>query len=267
MSLNKFLLRIAAALLLLYALVIGYFYFNQRNLLFPIPRPRTPAIPGAQLLHIDGEGGSVVALYIPARPGNPTLAHFHGNQQQLADMQPIAQRYAGQGLGFFAIEFPGYGLAGGSPSETAIYTAAERALAYLRDTLQVSEAATIIYGQSLGTGAAVEMAARGRGSRLILIAPYTSIADEAAFHYPFLPARWIVKDRFDSFARAPQVKQPVLIIHGTDDEVVPFVMGKKLAGRFLRAEFVPSEGSHHNDLFVVDGDFLTPRVVAFARNP
>jgi hypothetical protein len=263
---NKFLLRLAAALLLLYALLVGWFYFNQRKLLFPIPLPsRAPAIAGAQLLRIDGENGSVVALYIPARPGNLTLAHFHGNHQQLADLDGVALRYSGQGLGFFAIEFPGYGLARGAPSEPSIEAASEKALAYLRDTLHVPEADTVIYGQSLGTGAAVEMAARGHGVRLVLIAPYTAIPDAAHFHYPFLPARWIVKDQFDSFARAPQVQQPVLIIHGTSDEVVPFVMGKVMATRFPHAEFVPVEGSHHNDVFIVDGEFLTPRVVAFAR--
>jgi pimeloyl-ACP methyl ester carboxylesterase len=263
---KTFFLRLTAGLALLYALVVGLFYFNQRNLLFPIPRPaRAPAIAGAQLLRVDGAGGSVVALYIPARPGNPTLAHLHGNHQQLADLEGIAQRYTGQGLGFFAIEFPGYGLAGGSPSEPAIDDAAERALGYLRDTLHVQESDTVIYGQSLGTGAAVEMAARGHGARLVLIAPYTSIVDAATVHYPFLPAGLIVKDRFDSFARAPAVKQPVLIIHGTDDEVVPFAMGEKMAARFPRAELVPVEGSHHNDVFIVDGESLTPRVVAFAR--
>jgi pimeloyl-ACP methyl ester carboxylesterase len=263
---KNFFLRFAAALLLLYALLLAYFYFNQRKMLFPVPLPaRAPAIASAQLLHIDGEGGSVVALYIPARPGNPTLAHFHGNHQQLADLEGVALRYSGQGLGFFAIEFPGYGLASGAASERTVDETAEKALAWLRDTLHVPEADTVIYGQSLGTGAAVEMAARGHGARLVLIAPYTAIADAARFHYPFLPARWIVKDRFDSFARAPQVKQPVLIIHGTADEVVPFAMGEKMAARFPHAEWVPVDGSHHNDVFIVDGEYLTPKVVAFAR--
>ncbi len=124
--LNKFFFRLIAGLLLLYTLLVSYFYFNQRKMLFPIPLPaRTPAIPGAQLIRVDGEGGSVVALHIPARPGNPTLAHFHGNHQQLADLEGIALRYSGQGLGFFAIEFPGYGLAGGSPSERTVVDAAD----------------------------------------------------------------------------------------------------------------------------------------------
>jgi pimeloyl-ACP methyl ester carboxylesterase len=258
------LLGLAAALLLLYALVLGWFYVNQRKLLFPVPPVRTPAIPGAQLLHIDGAGGSVVALYLPAQPGHPTLAHFHGNQQQLADLQPTAERYTKRGLGFFAVEFPGYGLAGGSPSQPAIEAAAERALAYLRDTLKVPESDTVLYGQSLGTGVAVEMAARGHGAKLVLIAPYTSIVGEAGVHYPFLPARWLVKDRFDSEARAPDARQPVLIVHGTEDEVVPFAMGEKMTGRFPHAEMVRVAGAHHNDVFVAGGEPLAGRVAAFA---
>ena len=262
MSFTKFITRLAAALALLYALVIGWFYFNQRKLLFPAGPPRVPEITNAQLLRLDGGGA---AFYIPAQPGQPTLAHFHGNQQQLADLAPVAERYTRRGLGFFAVEYPGYGQAEGAPSEPAIDAAAERALHYLHDTLNVPERDTVLYGQSLGTGVALEMAARGRGSRLVLIAPYTSIVAEANFHYPFLPARWLVKDRFDSFTRAPDVRQPVLIVHGTRDEVVPFPQGERLAARLPHATLERVEGGHHNDLFKLEEARLAARVTEFAE--
>jgi fermentation-respiration switch protein FrsA (DUF1100 family) len=149
--------------------------------------------------------------------------------------------YKSLGYGVLAVEYPGYGAAPGKTSETSIYESAEAALKWL------GQRRVILSGQSLGSGVAVEMARRGFGEKLVLISPYTSMADVAAFHFPWLPVRLLLKHKFDSASK--KVEQPVLIIHGTDDEVVPFALGEKLSKHFPRARFIPIQGAHHNDIW------------------
>lgn len=244
-------------LLLLVALVIGYVglcvlvFLNQRHLLFPAPPgAREPELPGASLLRIPGpEGATAFAFHVPAPEGAPTVVHFHGNGEQLADAEWLAQRYQEAGLGFYAVEFPGYGLAAEQgPSEEGAYAAAETALGYLSRELGVPRERTVLQGQSLGSGVAVEMAKRGHGVRLVLITPYTSIVDMGAKIFPWLPVRLLARDRFDSASKAPGLKLPVLIVHGTRDEVIPTDMGRRMGALFPNATVRLMEGRRHNDI-------------------
>jgi pimeloyl-ACP methyl ester carboxylesterase len=106
------------------------------------------------------------------------------------------------------------------------------------------------------------MARRGYGARLALITPYTSIVDLAATIAPFLPARLLVRDRFDNAAKAPNLDLPVLIVHGTNDEVVPASMGKELSRLFPHATIRLETGAHHNDL--LDLPSVTSELLRFA---
>ncbi|HEX6275724.1 MAG TPA: alpha/beta hydrolase, partial [Polyangiaceae bacterium] len=94
---------------------------------------------------------------------------------------------------------------------------------------------------------------------------YTSIADVANVYFPFLPNRWLLRDRFDNAAKAPRVTVPVLVVHGTDDEVIPFALGEKLAGMFPNARLVALPRGRHNDLFLRGGDALVSDLERFCR--
>jgi fermentation-respiration switch protein FrsA (DUF1100 family) len=107
----------------------------------------------------------------------------------------------------------------------------------------------VVWGQSLGTGVAARMAAEGRASGLILQSPYTSIVDVAAMEYPLIPVRLLDTDPFNTLSLLPKIRTPVLIIHGTNDWIVPFWMGKRLqSGLGHEATLVPIEHGGHNDL-------------------
>lgn len=264
-------LRRAMILLLLslgggYLLVAGLAFTSQRRLLFPAGPPQPVQIASATLLRIPRAGGKeVVAAHVPARPGAPTVVHFHGNGEQLADADLLAAVITRQGLGFLSVEFPGYGLmAGEEPSEAGLYEAADAALTWLHSGLGVAPAQTVLLGQSLGTGVATEMAVRGHGARLILISPYTSIVDVAGGAFPFLPVSLLLRDRFETAERAPSVRIPVLILHGDRDEVVPVQMGETLATLFPEAVSRIIEGRGHNDLFA-SGTALPALIGRFAR--
>jgi pimeloyl-ACP methyl ester carboxylesterase len=119
----------------------------------------------------------------------------------------------------------------------------------------------VLSGNSLGTGVASEMARRGRGSRLVLVAPYTSIPDLVTERVPWVPARFLLADGFDTLAKAPDIHVPTLVIHGDEDEVVPFAMGRRLARSIAGARFIPVAGGRHGDLFARDGRRLLDAIV------
>jgi pimeloyl-ACP methyl ester carboxylesterase len=171
------------------------------------------------------------------------------------------------GLGAFPVEYPGYGWARGAPlGEESIYASSEAALMYLQTKLGVPRDAIVLQGQSLGTGVAAEMARRGYGAKLVLVSPYTSMVEMAALVMPFLPVRWLVRDRYDTLGKAHALNLPVLVIHGTSDQVIPFEMGRRVAALFPKGELVTIPEGHHADLFFRSGsDALLERIVAFAR--
>lgn len=236
----------------------------QERLIFPAPPPRAlPAIPGAQIWWLEAPSGPAPALYLEGPPGAPVLVHFHGNAEQLADLGPLLQRLRAQELGALAVEYPGYGAAAGAPSEEAIVQVAELALQRLRSR-GVAPAQIVLQGQSLGTGVAAEMARRGHGGKLSLLSPYTSMVDMARRVAPFLPVSALLLHRFDTAAKAPGIGIPVLILHGTRDEVVPAEMGVRLAKLFPHARLELLEGASHAGLFAERGDGI---IAAFAREP
>jgi uncharacterized protein len=203
----------------------------------------------------------VYALWAPpASKDGTVLVYLHGLGQQLAE-QPldfVREMSARYGFGVLALEYPGSGLAHGyAKSERAIYQDTERMLDKLRrQGLLARKRRLVLVGYSLGTGVAAEMALRGWGARMVLVAPYTSVPEAAgalAGRSSLAPlgrlvsplARVLVADRFDTAAKAPRISIPVLIIHGAEDQVVPADMGAALAKRFPSAliELVP--GADH----------------------
>lgn len=226
----------------------------QRRILFPAPAPRAIATGAGTLVEgRTARGRRVVALWSPvssARADAPTIAYFHGNAMQLADCAELAPALHSQGWNVFSVEYPGYGpLADDSPSEEALIDVADAAVGLLHTRLGVPVERTVLLGQSIGTGVATALAARGAGSRLVLMSPFLSLPDVAADHIGWLPVRWLIRDRFDSDSLAPSITLPVLILHGTADEIIPFAHGERLSRRFPHATLVRVEGGGHNDLW------------------
>ena len=265
--------RIKRVLVTLLAIVaVGYLglmgaaFALQRSLLFPAPRSplqEPPHRPGFRRL-TPPEGPVVDVLHLPAGPGQPTMVHFHGNGEQIAYLVELGEALHERGVGFLAVEYPGYGTNPGTPSEEGLYRAAEVALAELRAS-GVGTEATVLSSRSLGGGVAVEMAKRAHGARMVLLAPFTSVVDMASLGFSFLPTRLLVRDPFDNAAKAPGIGIPVLILHGDRDEVIPVEMGQRLGRLFPNATMETIPGARHNDLLERTWPALVDRVAAFAR--
>ncbi len=245
----KRLILLAAALYVGLTLVACGTY---KHLLYPAPNVGPLVVPpGAELLDLRASDGAPVhALYYPATEKRPTVVLFHGNGSTIGDDVDLADALHAHGLGVALVEYRGYGVSRGSPkpSEPGLYLDAATTLDALEQR-GVKKDRVVLWGLSLGTGVAAEMALRGRGAALVLLAPYTSIRAIASHYAPVFPTSLIVDEHFDTLAKAPKIQVPVLVIHGDTDEVIPVAMGKEVAATFPKAKLIIVKGGHHNDLF------------------
>lgn len=191
-------------------------------------------------------GGSVAALYLPNPAAKHTLWFFHGNAEDLGDLEPFLHEIHRQGFAVFAVDYPGYGLSTGSASEPSIHAATKVAADYLQNTLNVPLSGTVIYGRSLGGGPAVELASKERVAGVVLQAAFTS-AYRVMTRWPLLPF-----DKFENLRKMPLVASPVLLMHGRADEVVSFSHGEALYAAVRGSKsHLWVEGARHNDFIEV----------------
>ncbi len=236
---------------LIVVLGVGYLglcallFVKQRAFIYPAPTELAPAH-GTQSVRVPG---ATFYEWKRAEGDGPVVVHLHGNGEQVAYLSWLASQWAERGVSFAAIEYPGYPDAGGSPSESELVRTAEAALEHLVKEQHLDRARLVLVGQSLGTGVAVQLAAKGWGTRMVLLTPYTSLTDVAASAFSIFPVRLLMLDRFDSLSIAPMVKVPTFVVHGTDDEVIPFALGEKLSTTIPGARFMKVPGAHHNDLW------------------
>ncbi len=193
------------------------------------------------------DGERLIAWYGRAAPGRPTLLYFHGNAGNLANRSERVRKYLARGLGVFMLSYRGYSGSTGQPTEYR--NVADAKLAYealLQDG--VAAADIILYGELLGSGVAVQLAAEKPVAGVVLDAPYTSIVDVAVGAYPFFPVRWFLFDRYETLRFLPDVHAPLLVVHGEADEVIPVAMGRAVyAAANGPKEIVTFPGAGHSD--------------------
>ena len=253
-----------------YLVLIAALYVFQRSLMYQpghgLPDLRQTAIPEAIPVILKSiEGVSLTSWFIAPAEGHPVVLYFQGNAGTIADRDFKANAFAQAGIGVWLTGYRGFGGNGGKPTEEGLYADALATVEELGNR-GVAPSDIVIYGESLGTGVAVDtamkMAANGTPVRgVVLEAPFTSMADAAQGHYPYVPAKWLVRDRFDSLSKITKINAPLLVLHGDNDRVVPEPHGRALfaaAQEPKQAVWVPDGG--HSNLY----DFgVGPKIVAF----
>ena len=222
-------LAIAAACV--YVGIAAVLYVKQRSLMyFPDTAHTTPAEAGlpeaTEVPLTDADGVHITAWYAPPQGDKPVIVYFHGNGGSLRYGVPRFRELIGAGIGLVALEYRGYGGNEGSPSESGLIADGEAAYAYAAAHYPVKQ--IVLWGQSLGSGVAVAVAAKEPVDRVILEAPFTSTAAVAALRYWYIPVSLLMKDQFHSDRRIKKVTAPLLIMHGVKDRVVPYAMGERL---------------------------------------
>lgn len=240
------------------ALVLAAYFFQRRLTYFPKSLSPEDAgdIASSRIERVripTGDGLDLDAVYTAPPEGGRVLLFLHGNAGNLASRLPLMSELTSLGIGGLLFDYRGYGGSPGRPSEDGLYEDASSAIRWLAGK-GVPPEKLILFGKSLGTGVAVEMAVSHPVAGMVLESPYTSLPDAGQRHFPLFPVRWLMRDRFDSLAKAKDLRCPVLAFWGTEDDTVAPGLSEKLF------EALPGpkrrlvvDGAGHNDIRLAGG--------------
>jgi hypothetical protein len=217
----------------------------------PVQAPPNPYLPVSPTT----ENGDKLDMWVLDPEGSSdvlgTVLFFHGNGENLETLRLSGKFEALRYLGCtaVAIDYPGYGRSSGSPSEKSLAEAADAALGWVVQNRP--DAPVFVCGWSLGAGVAAGVAKRHDNQihGVVLLSPWTTLADVAGTRFPRFLVRMVLRDRYDSIEAVKQITTPVLVMHGTDDRVIPFSQGRQLAEKTKSLyKWVPVEGAGHTQL-------------------
>lgn len=255
-----------------YVVVLVVLYLVQDRLLY-LPTASLPATPAdydlayedVTIPTVDGE--QLHAWWIPANGACATVLFLHGNAGNISGRIALAEALHDLPANVLLLDYRGYGRSTGRPSEEGLYRDAEAAWTYLTRTPGVDPRCIIPFGRSLGGGPAVWLATQHRVAALILAAPFTSLPDVAAIHYPVFPTRALVRSRFDNTSRIRDVGVPLLVIHSPDDDIIPYEQGRQLFEAAAEPKaFLTTRGGHNAGAFFTDRRYLDSLRAFVARH-
>lgn len=258
LGLRKILFWLAA----LYVALCIALYVSQRSFIY-FPDKSFPVLPeegDAGFVRVDTQDGlTLIGWYSPAKEGRKTILYFHGNAGSIGGRLPLMQAYIDQGYGVLMAEYRGYAGNPGKPSEEGFYTDADAYVEFLTHN-GVAARDVVLYGESIGSGVAVEMAQRHPDvAAVVLVTPFTSFVDIARKSYGFVPVDYLLKDKFDNLSKIGRVKAPVYFFIAGRDEIMDALWGEALydaAGpRKFRKDF-PDAGHNTIDVSALNGEVL-----------
>jgi fermentation-respiration switch protein FrsA (DUF1100 family) len=247
---------IAAAAVVLYLCILILLRLFEPHLIYFPGQQRSLVAPPARLdLPIErveiptADGVTLVGWVIPARSDSSGLWLLicHGNAGNLSEFdRPL--HYAGLrrlGLSLLAFDYRGYGESGGAPSEQGLYRDADAAYRFLRETRGVPADRIVIFGHSLGSAVAIDLAAHQPAAGLIVEGALTAATDRGQELYPYIPIRWIARSRFSSIDKVSGITVPKLFLHAAGDDVIPEAHGRRLFEAAQQPKtFVELQGGH-----------------------
>lgn len=232
-----------------YLAVLLLLFVNQTRILYPgwsrgvgQVQYDTRRFRGIDTRTEDGLSGRL--LYASPSPGMPVILFFHGNGDSMAGGAKAVLPYLDAGYGAVVPEYRGYDGLPGTPSEQGLYQDARAARRWM-ESQGLGPERTVVMGYSLGTGVAAQVAAEQRPAALVLIAPFASVAAVTRMHFPWVPARWLVTQRFATVDKIASVGRPLLLIHGEVDRTIPVANTQLLSAARPDARVVLLPGVGH----------------------
>jgi len=243
-------LKIIKIIALLYLLFLIALYFWQRSFLYhPDRNLGKPSEYGVNYQDVQLATSDNVNIHAWHKAGTNGyhVVYFHGNADNLAFRAPKFKAITDAGFGITAVEYRGWGNSDDiQPTEQGLYKDAQAALDYAK--AQLPNDKIILYGESLGTGIAVQTAVNNPHYGVFLEAPYSSVARRAQEIWWLTPAYYLVRDRFDSIAKIPALRTPLVILHGKNDLVIPYAHGQRLyKAAKMPKHFITAPTSGHSD--------------------
>tara|TARA_B100002051_G_C16593036_1_gene563832 strand:+ start:53 stop:889 length:837 start_codon:yes stop_codon:yes gene_type:complete len=228
----NYIVTILLTFVFIYFFILVYTYIFQRNLLY---HPGENNYFGDQLkvevekVKIKTQDNIELLSWYHSKniDSYKTILFLHGNAGSLENRIHKINHFKDMNINFLLIAWRGFNGNKGKPTEKGLYEDARSAVAWLKSK-GIKENNIVIYGESLGTGVATEIAQKKNFAGVILESPFTSMIDAGKTKYPYLPVRLLLKDKYESNKKIKNIKSPILIMHGKVDKIVPFYMGKKM---------------------------------------
>ncbi len=263
-------IKIVCVVLAAYAAICALVYFMQARLLYFPSRTlaATPADAGLEYEEIAlraEDGTRLSAWFLPAAAARGAILFCHGNAGNISHRLESLQLFHQLGFAVLIFDYRGYGQSAGSPSEEGTAQDAAAAWQYLRRTRQLPPERIVVFGRSLGGAVAARLAASEKPGALIIESAFTSMPDLAAGLYPWLPARWLCRFKYDTRLSLQRLGCPVLIVHSREDEIVPFGHGERLFATAKEPKTFLEIHGGHNGAFLSSGKVYTEGLARFLR--
>ena len=213
------------------------------------------------------DGINLHGWFFPLPQDGPVILFCHGNAGNISHRLDNVVRLLEKNVQVFIFDYRGYGRSGGRPSEKGIYLDGLAAYDYLVREEHIPAKNIVVFGRSLGAAVAVEVALQKEIRSIILESAFTSTKDMAKTMLLFKPLSPFMPANYDNLTKVTQLQAPKLIIHGDQDEIVPFAMGQRLFDAAKRPkEFYRIPGAGHNDTYPVGGETYFDRLAAFVKD-
>jgi fermentation-respiration switch protein FrsA (DUF1100 family) len=253
------------------AVLLLFLWVTQRRMMyFPfdeVPAPAALGLTNVETVTFDtADGLRLGGWFFSLADNGPqaTVLIFNGNAGNRAHRAPLATALRRQGLQVLLLDYRGYGGNPGSPTERGLAADARGALRYLTSRADVARSRLIYFGESLGTAVAVDLALEHPPAALVLRSPFTSMADVGQRHYPWLPVRWLIRDRYAASERIRRIRVPLLVIAGDRDRIVPLEFSRRLYEAANQPKkFFTLPDADHNDLELFAGNAVIAEIVRF----
>jgi fermentation-respiration switch protein FrsA (DUF1100 family) len=266
-------IRLLIVTLAAVVVVLAFFWLVQRQMIyFPtrdVMAPAQAGLPQAERVTFRTDDGIVLhGWFVPASSSaGTTVIVFNGNAGNRSYRADLAAGLARAGLAVLLFDYRGYGENDGSPSEKGLLLDARAARGYVDGRPDVNRDRIVYFGESLGSGVAVSLAAERPPLALVLRSPFTSMVDTARFHYPLLPVRLLLRDRYESIRLIDRIGCPLVVIAAAHDSIVPTALSRRLYEVAREPKrLVIVEGADHNDLALVAGPRVIEAVVAAVKS-
>ena len=267
------LLSVALLLLVGVASIMLLAWLFQRRLIYlpfgEVPTPRNAGQPIVEEVQFPTDDDLALhGWFFPnATSQSPfTVVVFNGNAGNRSFRVPLAASLHQAGLQVLLFDYRGFGGNAGSPTEMGLHCDARAVRRYVLSRPDIDASRLVYFGESLGSAVAINLAAQFPPALLIVRSPFPSLVDVGQIHYPFLPVRWLLEDRFAAIDTILDVTSPMLVIAGDDDQVIPLELSRHLfEAASAEKQFIVVDGANHNDYALLAGDHMITTILTTLR--
>jgi fermentation-respiration switch protein FrsA (DUF1100 family) len=250
------------------ALFLGLRWYEQKSLYYPtreiLQTPRDVGLPFEDVELGTADGEKLHGWWVPSEGHDaPVVLFLHGNGGNVSHRLEKLAALRDIGADTLIIDYRGYGRSSGTPSESGLYADALAAYDWLTKSRRVDPKRIVVYGESLGTAAAVHLATEAKTAGVIVESGFTSLTEVAQGMFPFLPVRWILKHRFNSIDKVSRIDAPLLILHSRQDELFEMSHPERLLAAAQSPKRLVEMQGGHNDAFLVSADIYREAIARF----